>query len=187
MEIWKDIEGFEGYYQISNYGRLKSLQRFVPINRGQRIVRERIIKIHIGSCGYYQHPLNVKSLNKRKTILIHREVAKMFVPNPSPQLYTEVNHIDENKLNNHYSNLEWCDRSYNNVYGTRKQRIIITQRNSHPRRKQVYQFNKKGELIAVFQSTREAERSTNICHNNISQCVNGQRKTAGGFIWKMTK
>lgn len=180
MEEWKDIKGFEKVYQISNYGRLKSLERLAKIKNGYRKVKERILKPSIGTCGYFQYPL--KYNGKKKTILIHIEVAKCFIENKNG--FKEVNHKDEKKLNNFVENLEWCDRKYNNIYGKRKENEIKTQQNTHPSRKKIQQFNKNGDLIAVYQSEREAERYTKILHNNISNCVKGKRKTAGGYIWK---
>lgn len=178
-EIWKDIEGFEGAYQISNLGNLKSLARIVKNGRGFRKVGERILKPVVGTCGYYQYPL--KQGNKHKTILIHIEVAKAFIYNPYS--YIEVNHKDENRLNNSVSNLEWCTRQYNNTYLKRKQREIETQQNTHPSNKKIQQYTKNGVLIKEYQSLREAERETKINHSNISDCINNKRKSAGGFIW----
>ena len=178
-EIWKDIEGFEGAYQISNLGNLKSLARLVKNGRGVRRVSERILTPVIGTCGYYQYPL--KQGEKHKTILIHIEVAKAFIDNPYS--YSEVNHKDENRLNNNVNNLEWCTRQYNNTYLDRKQREIETLRNTHPSRKGVKQYTKNGELIKEYQSLQEAERETKVNHCNISDCLNGKRKSAGGFIW----
>lgn len=179
-EIWKNIKGFEGLYQISNYGRLKSLSRQVKNKNGFRITKEKIIKPAIGSCGYYQYPLTKNGT--KKTILVHREVAKAFVDNPN-NLY-EINHKDENKLNNFFENLEWCNRRYNNTYKDRKEREIETQRNTHPSRKKIEQIDKSGYVVANYQSIREAERMTGIIHNNICECLKGRRKSAGGYYWK---
>ena len=180
-EVWKDIKGFENIFQISNYGRLKSLSRLVKIKGGKyRLKKEKIIKPSIGTCGYYQYPLRYNNVSK--TILIHIEVAKAFVPNDNK--LSEVNHKDENKLNNFFENLEWCTRSYNNNYKNRKKREIETQINTHPSRKEVQQIDKEGNVIATFQSERDAERVTGICHNNICDCLKGRRKSAGGYFWK---
>ena len=157
-EIWKDIEGFEGAYQISNLGNLKSLARLVKNGCGVRRVSERILTPVIGTCGYYQYPL--KQGEKHKTILIHIEVAKAFIDNPYS--YSDVNHKDENRLNNNVNNLEWCTRQYNNTYLDRKQREIETLRNTHPSRKGVKQYTKNGELIKEYQSLQEAERETKV-------------------------
>ena len=111
MEIWKDIEGYEGFYQVSNYGRVKSLN----YNRTGK-AKELKQSINLG----YKYVILYKD-NKRKKFLVHRLVAQAFVPNPNE--YLEVNHIDENKANNCVWNLEWCTRLYNNNYGTINERI----------------------------------------------------------------
>lgn len=179
-EIWKDIEGFEGIYQISNYGRLKSLSRSVKIKSGFRTTKEKIIKPSIGTCGYYQYPLTNGGV--RKTILIHREVAKAFVNNPNN--LCEINHKDENKLNNFFGNLEWCDKKYNNTYKDRKKREIETQRNTHPSRKRILQIDENNYVVCEYQSIREAERMTGIRHSNICETLKGRRKSAGGYYWE---
>lgn len=104
-EIWKDIKGFEGVYQISNLGNVKSL----PRKAGTTYLREKILKPRKHTGGY-----SIVSLGrgyKYKNYFIHRLVAEAFLPNPLGLL--EVNHIDENKTNNNVENLEWCDRIYN--------------------------------------------------------------------------
>lgn len=180
-EIWKDIDGFEGVYQISNYGRLKALSKQLKGRNGYRNIKEKVLKPSIGTCGYYQYPLTHNGV--KKTILIHREVAKAFVDNPN-ELY-EINHKDEDRLNNHFENLEWCERKYNNLYNDRKKREIETQINTHPSRKGVEQVDENGNIIGTYQSERDAERKTNIPHNNICDCIKGKRKSAGGYYWRL--
>lgn len=112
-EIWKDIEGYEGLYQISNLGRVRSLDRIVNLmNRnGEMIKGIRKGKILRGSIykGYKKVALSID--NKIKDHLIHRLVAVAFIPNPNN--YTVVNHIDENPSNNIITNLEWCTTQHN--------------------------------------------------------------------------
>ena len=161
MEIWKDIskiEGMEEYidYQISSYGRVKSLKRS----------REIILKprnIH----GYLA--INLYANGKRKTFKIHRLVAFAFIFNDNPQEKTDINHKDENKTNNKVSNLEWCTKAYNNSYGTRTERTS----------KKVYCL----ELNRIFNSIREIERQLGLYHSNISNCCNHREnyKTCGGY------
>ena len=110
QEIWKDIKGYEGLYQVSNMGRIKSLKRKVKNKNGYRIANEKIIKpVLTDTCKYYAVGLHKNK--KRKTLLVHRLVAINFIPNPNN--YTEVNHKDENKQNNNVNNLEWCNHKYN--------------------------------------------------------------------------
>ena len=113
LEIWKDIEGYEGLYQVSNLGRVKSL-------KVSKIKSERIRKSYQQSSGYISIVLckNGKVTNHK----IHRLVANAFIDNPDN--LPEVNHMDEDKTNNCVDNLEWCDSSYNKNYGTRTEKFI---------------------------------------------------------------
>ena len=123
-EIWKDIEGYEGLYQVSNKGRVRSVARVVTWkNQSVKTYKSRIMKSRekFGYC-YISLYKDFKSKEYR----MHRLVAEAFIPNPNN--LPEVNHIDENKLNNEIENLEWCTRQYNNSYGTRGKRIGATKR-----------------------------------------------------------
>lgn len=116
-EIWKDIEEYEGLYQISNLGRVKSFPR-----KGTHTTKERIIKFAKSNKGYLIAIL--KNNDVQKAFSVHRLVAKAFIPNPNN--LPQVNHKDENKENNNVNNLEWCDNWYNSHYGTRLHRIAKT-------------------------------------------------------------
>ena len=158
-EIWKPIEGFNGNYEISNLGRVKSL-------RGPE---DRIMKptLNRRENGYYIISLAKRGKQIYKTI--HRLVAEAFVPNPDG--LTEINHIDENKLNNCADNLEWCDRKYNMNHISKSRRRVL-------------QYSIDGEFIKEWKSARECERELGIFHTAISNVCNGNRKTAGGYVWK---
>ncbi len=119
MEIWKDIKGYEGLYQISNYGRVKSIPRTKKHSyNGIAHLKEKILKpIYIN--GYQRVSLCKNS--KATYMFVHKLVANAFIKNPNN--YPEINHIDENKANNIYNNLEWCTHSYNINYGTRNERV----------------------------------------------------------------
>lgn len=182
QEIWKTIDGFSSY-QVSNYGRIKSVSRIVKNKYSTRKIEEKILTPKIGTNGYYSYPLGNDD-GVRKSVSIHRLVAKAFIPNPNN--LPCVNHKDENKLNNEVANLEWCTYSYNNNYNNRKEREIKTQQETSPKNKAINQLSKNGKIIATFISLREAQRETNIPHNNISEVINGKRKTAGGFYWGLT-
>lgn len=111
LEIWKDIKDYEGLYQVSNMGRVKSLN--YHNTKEERILKQNIVR------GYYQVCFSVNK--KRKYYRVNRLVAQAFLPNPNN--YPCVNHKDENPKNNIVSNLEWCDVKYNINYGTRNKRI----------------------------------------------------------------
>lgn len=162
-EIWKDVNGCNGLYQVSNEGRVKSMNYNHTNN-------EKILKQCTVNGGYKQVVLFYNSKRKRK--MVHRLVAEAFISNPLN--LPQVNHKDENKENNCVDNLEWCDCSYNINYGTRNDKIS----------KPVLQYTKDGTLVNTFKSVREAERETKLWHCSISACCKGKLKTTGGFIWK---
>lgn len=108
-EIWKEIEGYEGFYQISNLGRVKSIDRFVKGQIGLRKAKGDLKIPTLGKRGYYEIGLNKNS--SRKTVKIHRLIALHFIPNPENKPH--INHIDGNKLNNKINNLEWCTHAEN--------------------------------------------------------------------------
>lgn len=124
MEIYKDIDGYIGYYQISNLGNVKSLAR---VDKTNHKVKEKILKPMINTYGYKVINLSVDGDMKQHHI--HRLVMDAFKPNPDPQTYTQINHKDENKQNNCVDNLEWCTPNYNSNYGTRNERISKTRKN----------------------------------------------------------
>ena len=120
-EEWRDIKGYEGLYQVSNYGRVRSVSRIVTWKNNQlKTYKSRIMKIQQKN-GYYTVSL-YKDFNS-KTIRVHRLVGEAFIPNPDNLPF--INHIDENKLNNRVENLEWCTRQYNNNYGSRNHKISV--------------------------------------------------------------
>lgn len=123
-EIWKDIPGYEGLYQASTYGRIKSLRRYRFNHNKKQIVEERILKPGVVN-GYLRVALWKDA--KQKNILVHRLIALTFISNPNN--YKEINHKDETRQNNHVDNLEWCSHKYNNNYGT------INERRSKNRKK----------------------------------------------------
>ena len=180
MEVWKDIKGFEGQYQISNYGRVKSLQRKDGRNHTWP---ERILRFTVGTNGYCGVRLskNGKVFPKE----IHRMVAEHFIENPNN--YPCVNHIDENKSNNNVSNLEWCTYQYNNSYGTKGQRLSesnLKTLDTNKRCRKVVQMDMDGNEIARYRSVREAERKVGVAHSYLSACMLGKFESAKGYRWK---
>ena len=109
FEIWKDITGYEGIYQVSNFGRIKSLGRFLKRGESKIFVDEFIMSGGSTPIGY--KTVNLTKNKVRKAFSVHRLVAEAFIPNPEGK--PEVNHIDGDKLNNNYANLEWCTRREN--------------------------------------------------------------------------
>lgn len=119
-EVWREVEGYEGYYAVSNFGRVKSLPRTTISDKGKRYTCvEKILKIATRKDRYQF--IILRKNNKSKLLLIHRLVAQAFIPNPNK--LPMINHKDENPSNNRVDNLEWCDQKYNMNYGTCRQRI----------------------------------------------------------------
>lgn len=109
-EIWRSVLGYEGLYEVSNFGRIKSLDRYIPQRNNSRALRKgKILSQSVIKGGYLRVPLAKNKIHEM--CLVHRIVAKAFIPNP--QNFKEVNHIDGNKQNNCVNNLEWCSRSEN--------------------------------------------------------------------------
>ena len=174
-EVWRDIEGYDGLYQVSNQGRVKSLERKDCLGR---IVKERILKPGVVSDGYLFVVLCAGG--KRKKFFVHRLVCQAFHKNPNNK--PEVNHVNEDKADNRACNLEWCTRRDNCNHGTRNIRAgkAISKANSKP----LGQYTLAGELVKIWPSTQEAQRQAGFNQGNISQAANGKLKQAYGFIWK---
>lgn len=172
-EIWRPVKGYEGLYEVSNKGRVRSLH-------GGRI---RILKPNPNKKGYMRINLFKGGNGKHKMYEVHRLVAIAFLPNPFN--LPCINHKDENTSNNCVENLEWCTKKYNSRYGTVRQRIGEKNRNGALSKK-VYQYSQTGELIAIFPSINEVKRQTGYADSNICNCCNGKRKNglAYGYVWR---
>ena len=120
QELWKDIIGYEGLYQVSNLGRVKSLERVTISKNGKRYTCQELC-LRFGNIKGYKFVVLRKNCKSRQ-VLVHRLVAQAFIPNLDN--LPEVNHKDENPANNCVDNLEWCTHKYNSNYGTAKIRMI---------------------------------------------------------------
>ena len=174
-EEWGDVVGYEGLYQVSDQGRVKSLERKVSHWRGgERIQKERILKPDVSQDGYLR--VGLYAGGKRKWFRVHRLVCEAFHDNPDNK--SDVNHINEDKADNRAVNLEWCTAKENNNHGTRNER------SAKNRSKSVGQYTLDGDLVKVWQSTNEVERQTGFSHGYICKSANGKYKQAYGFIWR---
>lgn len=189
-EQWRDIKGFEGFYEVSNLGRVKTKPRKIlqhyKYNSRIFIVKERILKQH-NLKGYYAVSLwvNNKMYNKQ----VHRLVALTFIDNPNN--YPVVNHKDGNKLNNRIDNLEWCTYSHNTNEAYRLGLNNISEKHiEHMRNlglksgKKIAQIDLNGNVVKIYDSGRQASLELGISQGNISQCCNGKRNICKGFKWK---
>lgn len=182
-EEWRDIEGYEGMYQISSKGRVKAITRFAKSNNcSKQQVIGRLKKPCLIGNGYFAFNLYKDGSNNMK--YAHRLVANAFIDNPNNMPC--VNHKDENKKNNDVSNLEWCTPSYNVNYGTCKQRIS----DSHKKLlkgKKIVQIDKCGKnIIAYYPNSSIAMQETGIDASAINKVCLGRPKfkTAGGYVWR---
>ena len=159
-EIWKDVVGYEGLYQVSNQGRVKSF----------KWNKERFLKPSMDKDGYLL--VNLCAGGKRKTFKVHRLVCEAFHENPDNK--PQVNHINEIKTDNRACNLEWCTCKQNVNHGSRNERVS----------KPVGQYSLDGKLIKLWPSTIEVQRQAGFSQGNISLAANGKYKQAYGCIWR---
>lgn len=173
---WRPVKGYEGLYEVSNKGQVRSLPRLVPFNWKGTITetfrRGGLLKPYKTTNGRVQ--VNLFKGGKGSHWYIHRLVALAFIPNPNN--FPQINHKDENPLNNRVENLEWCTAQYNGAYGTRPSKYMT----------KVEQYNLQGEKIATYESVRDAARAVGCHYTHISHCCGnkGKEKTAKGYIWK---
>ena len=168
-EVWKDVVGYEGLYQVSDKGRVKSL----------KFGKEKILKPEKLKNGYLR--VNLYKNEKQKHFLVHRLVALTFLRNP--QNLSDINHKDEDKTNNSVQNLEFCDRKYNCNFGSRNQRVAEKNTNGKLS-KPVLQFTLDGKFVREFKSGMDIKRNLGYSCGNISSCCTGKRKSAYKFVWK---
>lgn len=162
IEIWKDIEGYDGLYQVSNFGQVK---------RGNKL-------LHLNTNTYgYKHITLCKN-GVRRTSAVHTLVASAFIENPNKK--PQINHKDGNKSNNSAENLEWVTQKENNCHA-------ITTRLK--KTKVLLMFDNENNLIRKFFNRMEIEEyfKRRICHDLITRCCNKQRKTAYGFVWRYSE
>lgn len=185
-EIWKDVVGWEGLYQVSNLGNIRTLHYTKPY----------LMHPKPDKYGYVSVSLVKRNSLKYKWCRVHRLVAEAFIPNPDN--LPQVNHKDEDKTNNRADNLEWCTALYNNTYGSRLTKVsdsrkgmvfsdvhIENLKKSHAKSqgKAVKQCTVSGEFIQQYESISEAARKFNTTPQNISHCCLGITKSACGYIW----
>ena len=167
-EVWRDITGYEGLYQVSNKGNIYSVER---IGANGRKFGGVTLKPRYTRDGYLQ--VSLCKNGKIKNKYTHRLVAEAFIPNPKS--FLEINHLDEVKDNNELSNLEWCDSSYNNNYGTRIRRIA--QKNY----KKVRAVNVETGEVIIYSSATEA-RNKGFAIGAVSEACRGSYKSGTGKL-----
>lgn len=156
-EIWKDIEGYEGLYQVSNFGNIKSIKR--RRTKGGKLKE---------TMRYGYKYVTLSKYGKIKRLSVHRLVAQAFIPNPNN--YDIVNHKDENKSNNYATNLEWCTQAQNVQYSKKTSSIL--------------QLDLNGNIIKEWESARNAEINNGFDNSCIIKCCKGKRKSHKGYRWQ---
>lgn len=187
MEEWKDIEGYEGLYQVSNTGRVRSLDHYIKQrNNSVQLHKGRLLSIWQDNIGY--SIVSLSKYNKCKRKKVHRLVAEAFIPNPENK--PEVNHKDGNKTNNQVNNLEWCTREENMQHavktGLYRPYWIGKQGWESSTGRPVKQIDiKTGEVINIYGSMEEAARKINLTSAaNIRSCIVGRTKSCMGYKWE---
>ncbi len=169
--MWKQIPDYPHYY-ASTDGEIYSEKT------------GKILKPSLSKFGYLRVTLRKNKREKHK-IMVHRLVALAFIENPDK--LPQVNHINENKLDNRVENLEWCSCSYNINYGNRNAKVSAKLREEKQAAvaKRILQINiEDGTVTKIWNSMREIERELKISHSNIYACCTGKRKTRGGYRWE---
>lgn len=177
MEVWKDIDGYYGEYQISNYGRVKSFKNGC----------EKILKPKTNNKGYKWVALSLNG--EQSNLLIHRLVAQHFLEKKNKNKV--INHIDENPANNNVSNLEWCSQSENikkstkfhSHYETIKD-MCITRKSKHKDTSKNIKQMIDGKIVKIFKNSIEVERNLGFDKSFILSCCRNKRKSAYGYQWQ---
>lgn len=183
-EEWKDVGivkgiDFTGLCQVSTFGNVKFLDRWVEYKNGyKRFYKEELKKPRLKN-GYQFVRLSKEG--KHTEISVHRLVLQTFKPNQNPELYTQINHIDENKENNRLDNLEWCTAEENNNHGTRKERAIKTRRRHFV---PTVQLDLKGNIINVYYQKEDIEtQNKEMTFKHVARSINKEKNICYGYFW----
>lgn len=179
QETWKPILGYEGLYEVSDFGRIRSLDRYVKYRYGERKISGKILADHKQKHGYKSICLSdatrKNKADRRKTFWVHRIVAEAFISNHNN--LPQVNHKDEIKTNNLAKNLEWCSSEYNTNYGNR------SEKQSKTRGTQIEQINPNGDIVKRWNSLRSIARNTEFSRDVITFAIKRSNGYYGGYKW----
>lgn len=179
-EVWRSIVGYMDLYEVSNLGRVRSLDRiqYNPVAATHQTLHPgHIMRGRVSNNGY--RTVGLRDINgKRKTYSVHRLVAQAFIQNPDNLPF--VNHKNYNKLDNRVENLEWCTE-YDNVHYGRADEI---RQLNQPKRKAVRQYTLNGDIVADYPTLVAAAKAANTTRQLVRECASGRLQTAGGYKWK---
>ena len=179
LEVWKDIPNYEGLYQISNLGNVKSLCFGARNIRKSNIVK--LLHQSPNNLGY--HKVQLYKDGKSKMFYVHRLVALSFIPNPDNK--PQINHKDGNKDNNTVDNLEWATSKENLNHA-----ITSGLRTSTPRLgikakpRKINQYDKRGNYVATHYGIAETAQLFNVSYKSLQSCLSGHHKSSGGYVWR---
>lgn len=181
-EVWRSVKGYEGYYEVSNMGRVKSLPRKSNgVGRQYRSLSERILKPSEDKKGYLM--VWLYKGKQRKTMKVHRLVAAAFIPNPLDK--PQIDHINGIKDDNLSSNLRWCTgrENFHNPITYKKNAESKRGVKNH-KAVGVLQYTIDGRFVKKWECMSDVKREIGIAHSHISSCCRGKRNSAGGFSWR---
>lgn len=181
--IWKPVKDYEGQYEVSDKGRVRSIDRYIPYQKNpskKAHIKGKMKKAFVAHDGYLRVALSKNG--KSKKFFVHRLVLEAFSPNPDPEHLTQINHKNEITNDNRVENLEWCTQTYNNNYGNRIEKQANALVNGK-KAKKVGQYDLDGNLIKVWASTRECGRH-GFKHSGVGACCLGKWDTYKGYKWK---
>jgi hypothetical protein len=183
-EIWKSVIGFNSFYEVSNYGNVRSINRIVireTIKGFENLnYTGRILKQYQEKSGYLM--VRLSSNCNGKTIRVHRLVAMVFIENPENK--QTINHKDGNKLNNNYCNLEWATQLENNQHAIKNGLIKRNKTKAINQKISVSQFSLEMVFIKRWDSVTQICKELNFSSSSILRCIHGKYKSSYGFIWK---
>ena len=183
-EIWKPITNYEGLYEVSNLGNVKSLEKTILRSDGiKKHLPNRVLNPYINNDGY--SVVNLYKDKKTQTFYVHRLVAEAFIQNPENKPF--IDHIIPVRVGgtNEISNLRWCTIEENNNNPITRERIrVVSEETRKKRYKPILQYTLSGELIREWSCAMDAQKALGINNSHIYDCARGERKTCGGYIWK---